>query len=264
MDNNDVKNLASLFTEKVDKKMDMEEKQTATLSKAAGEGPEAVKDLETPVEYDASKKKETGNEKPVAMKMKNDVKTEGVSNMIKSSFDQLFSNTINEQDEMFDDTEDFGDEESLETGEDIDSEISDEDVGEEVDVATRLEMILDDLTSVISAIRGESEEGEEDFEDEGVEDDFGGENDFEGQEFGEAVSQPEPKSFSDAGGKKMMGKGNIKVKGTAGKTAPAKGALGTFKNQPEPKSFPDTGKKMVSKSNIKVKSSLKPGQPSVS
>lgn len=268
MVNNDVKNLASLFTEQVNKKMDMEENQTATLSKAAGEGPDAVKDLETPVEYEAGKKKETGAKKPVAMKMKtkNDVKTEGVSNMIKSSFDQLFNNTINEQDEMFDDTEGFEDEDSLETGEDIDSEISDEDVGEEVDVATRLEMILDDLTSVISAIRGESEEGEDDFDEEGVEDDFDGEDDFGGEDergFGEAVSQPEPKSFSDAGGKKMMGKGNIKVKGTAGKTAAAKGGLGTFKNQPEPKSFPDTGKKMASKSNIKVKSSLKPGRPSV-
>lgn len=270
MNNNDVNNLASLFTEKVNKVMDMESDQKATLTKAAGEGPDAAK-LEKPVTYVANKSKD-GTDKPVEMKKK-DVKTEGVTNMIKSSFDQLFSNTINEQDEMLDDTEVSGEEGIAEPGVegDIDSEISDEDVGEEVDVATRLEMILDDLTSVISAIRGESEEGEDDFGSEEGSDDFG---DSEGEEggsetfdsssrFGEAVSQPEPKSFSDAGGKKMMGKGNIKVPGTVGKAAPAKGALGTFKNQPEPKNFPDTGKKLMSKSNIKVKSGVKPGQPSV-
>lgn len=270
MNNNDVNNLARLLAEKVNKQMDMESDQKATLAKAAGEGPDAAK-VEKPVEFDANKGKE-GTEKPIEMKKK-DVKTEGVTNMIKSTFDQLFSNTINEQDEMLD-TEVGGEEEVAEPGVegDIESEISDEDVGEEVDVATRLEMILDDLTSVISAIRGETEEGEEDFTggegDEGAED-FGGEEggsetfDSSEKRFGEAVSQPEPKSFSDAGGKKLMGKGNIKVPGTAGKAAAAKGSIGSFKNQPEPKNFPDTGKKLMSKSNIKVKSGVKPGQPAI-
>lgn len=269
MNNDDVNNLARLLAEKVNKKMDMESDQKAVLTKAAGEGPDAAK-LEKPKEYEANKGKE-GTVKPIEMKKK-DVKTEGVTNMIKSSFDQLFSNTINEQDEMLDDTEDFGDEEIAEPGVegDIESEISDEDVGEEVDVATRLEMILDDLTSVISAIRGESEEGEDDFDSEEGADDFGSEedtDDFGGEEergFGEAVSQPEPKSFSDASGKRLMGKGNIKVKGTLGKAASAKGSIGSFKNQPEPKNFPDTGKKLMSKSNIKVKASgIKNGQPIV-
>lgn len=267
MNNNDVNNLARLLAEKVNKKMDMESDQKATLAKAAGEGPDAAK-VEKPVEYKANKGKE-GTEKPIEMKKK-DVKTEGVTNMIKSTFDQLFSNTINEQDEMLD-TE-VGEEEIAEPGVegDIESEVSDEDVGEEVDVATRLEMILDDLTSVISAIRGESEEGEDDFTgeegDEGAEDfggDMGDSETFDSSQVGEAVSQPEPKSFSDAGGKKLMSKGNIKVPGTVGKAAAAKGGIGSFKNQPEPKNFPDTGKKLMSKSNIKVKSAVKPGQPSV-
>lgn len=271
MNNNDVNKLATLFSEQVNKKMDMESDQKATLTKAAGEGPDAAK-VEKPKEYEANKGKE-GTSKPIEMKKK-DVKTEGVTNMIKSSFDQLFSNTINEQDEMFNDTEVSGDEEIAEPGVegDIESEISDEDVGEEVDVATRLEMILDDLTSVISAIRGETEgeeEGADDFGgDEGA-DDFGaeegGSETFDSESrFGEAVSQPEPKSFSDAGGKKLMGKGNIKVKGTLGKAAAAKGNIGSFKNQPEPKNFPDTGKKLMSKSSIKVKApGVKNGQPIV-
>lgn len=262
MNNNDINNLARLLTEKVNKKMDMESDQTATLTKGSGEGPEAVK-LETPIEYGKTKDKE-GSIKPIEMKKK-DVKTEGVTNMIKSSFDQLFSNTINEQDEMFNDTEEGSEGVTdLDVEGDIESEVSDEDVGEEVDVATRLEMILDDLTSVISAIRGESEEGEDDFSGEETTDDFGAEESEDDFSFGEAVSQPEPKSFSDAGGKKLMGKGNIKVPGTVGKAAPAKGSIGNLKNQPEPKNLPDTGKKLMSKSNIKVKApGIKNGQPIV-
>jgi len=185
---------------------------------------------------------------------------EGVKNMIpRSSFDELFKNTINEQDEMIDDADDM---EDMDTSSDLDVEDNGDDVGEEVDVATRLEMIIDDLSSIVSAIRGESdEESVEDFDDETVDDDFGGEDDIENG-IGEAVSQPEPKEFGDGGGKKMMGKGNIKVGGTLNKATASKGNIGRLTNSPEPKNFPDSGKKLASKSNIKVKSpGIKQGNP---
>ena len=188
-------------------------------------------------------------EKASPKNMKKDNVKEGVNNMIpKSSFDSLFKSTINEQDEMLDD--------ELEGGDDfeVDDAEGDEDIGEEVDVATRLEMIKDDLDSVISAIRGETEDDVvDDFEDDG-EDDLGEGEDID-DGLREAVSQPEPRQLSDSGGKRLMGKGSIKVRGKLSKAASGRGNIGKITNSPEPRPFTKNGKSLTGKGKIKVSAS---------
>lgn len=260
---NDAENLAKILMEQV-----VNEGQGQVVVPA---GKMAIGDVKNPNDKSGANAavKAAGIDKPAAGPAVNHTQSaskpiksvkEGVKNMIpRSSFDELFKNTINEQDEMIDDADDM---EDVDTSSDLDVEDNGDDVGEEVDVATRLEMIIDDLSSIVSAIRGESdEESVEDFDDETVDDDFGGEDDIENG-ISEAVSQPEPKEFGDGGGKKMMGKGNIKVGGTLNKAAASKGNIGRLTNSPEPKNFPDSGKKLASKSNIKVKSpGIKQGSP---
>lgn len=252
--NDDIKNLATLFTEQVvvpkgkmeigDIKNPDDESGAIAAVKAAN-----IDELEEGPAVNHTQAKP----KPIR-----DFK-EGVKHMIpNSTFDALFRDTINEQEEMMDDVdlttdateEDFSGEET-----------GDEDINERVDVATRLEMVIDDLSSIVSAIRGESDdESIEDFEDDSFDDSETSDDDE--ANLGEAVFQPEPKELGDSKGKKLAAKGNIKVGGVLNKAASAAQNIGKLTNSPEPRLFPNTGKKLMGKGNIKVKSpGIKQGNP---
>lgn len=122
----------------------------------------------------------------------------------KSSFDELFTKAL---------TEEFGEEAPLEqTGEgEFDDETGDfpeldgeggDDLEEEVDVATKLRMIIEQLEEIAEAVGAYDSEGEEDEmgdEMDGVEDEF----DFTG----EPGSEPPVGESVHAGGKTIDGKG---------------------------------------------------------
>lgn len=246
MDRNDINSIAKLLIENVGKQDPFSEKKESKVP--AGEigkaelikgGPPAK--MEKPEEV-----KNPGDKGAKKSDKKKDLKKENTEMLPKSTFEELYKSTINEADEMMGDEMDIGADAAPEADIGMGPEGSEQDTTEEVDVATRLEMIMDDLKSVIAEIRGEPEEGVEG--EEGGE--FGG-----GEEMppvGEAVvSEPEPKELPDSGGKKLMGKGAIKAGGTI-KADGTAANHGDICEEPEPKDLGDKGKTLMAKGSMKV------------
>jgi hypothetical protein len=256
MDRNDINSLAKLLIENVgkpeisEKKVPAGEIGEAELIKG---GPpakmEKVEEVKNPGDKGAKKADK-----------KKDLKKENTEMLPKSTFEELYKSTINEADEMMGDELDVGADAAPEAGGELGPEGSEQDTTEEVDIATRLEMIMDDLKSVIAEIRGEPE-GEEGMGEEGGEGWEGGEGGMgaEGGEglppVGEAVvSEPEPKDLPEAGGKKLMGKGQIKPSSSVKPVAAAQNH-GEICDEPEPKDLGDKGKTLMGKGNMKVSAS---------
>jgi hypothetical protein len=226
----DINNLSQLFVEKVavsKEKMDIGE------VKPIKGGPPS--DIDTPEEYE-----NFANSKSKKMNLKED------NNMLpKSTFDDLFKSTINEQDEMMDDEMMEDDEFDLEGEDSLDTEET-----EEVDIGTRLEMIIDDLNTVLAEIRGDVEE------EVGMEEDD--EFDLDDDSMSEAKSEPEPKPHSDSGGKALMGKSN-KVPGSGHSATGGSATGGSIKHSPEPQPMSDKKGAMMGKS-MKASSKVTQGK----
>lgn len=247
MNKTDIENMYNLIYEKADKAFEMPKSSSKTGADAA------AKDLDKVEEY-----KDAGTEEgtPKPMKKQKDLKED--NNMIRSSFDSLFKNTLNEQNDMVEDEDIFGDAEDTE---DMDMG-GEEETTEEVDIATRLDMIINDLKSVVDELNGETEEEEpsEDFE-EGMdmEEDMEEGYDMEDDEtVEEAKSEPEPRPMANSS-QKFMGKSN-KVGGRPGASGGSANS-GSIKNAPEPQSMGDAGgKKLMGKGSNKVSSSISSGR----
>ena len=235
MRKNDIEQLEQLFMEKVvtpKEKMDIGK---ADLVKDGGPPKKDVDNPEETEEFSGIEEYKTKKEK------KTDIKENKIM-LPKSSFDSLFKSTINEQSDMVDDEEIFGDE-GLEDGE-FDEFGPEDDMGEEVDVATRLEMIATDLQDIISSIRGDVEEDDLDDLDGDLDDDF-----LDDDPMGEAKSEPEPRPQSTEGGKALAGKGKMKVPGEGHSASGGSAQSGTIKHAPEPTGMADKKGPLMGKSN---------------
>jgi hypothetical protein len=176
-----------------------------------------------------------------------------------SKFDKLFSATLTE--------DSFGasDENPLEvSGDDeFDDDKGDfppegDEVGEDVDVATELRMIIDRLTEVAERLGSFDDDGEEGMDEEGLEDDM-----LMDPESGEAPvpesnqSDGQLRPFKDTRAK-MQAKGSMRVKHnavTAKATAHGKANTGKLpKGGGQLSKFKDSTSKMQSKGNMKVPS----------
>lgn len=151
----------------------------------------------------------------------------------ESSFDKLFKATLIEE-ELGDDESPLeqtgGDEFNDEMGDFPPDGEGDDDLGEEVDVATELRMIIDRLTEIAEKLGAFDEESEEEGGEGFGEDEMGGEG------FGEEEPVvPEAVTYGKGGGGKAGGPG----KGSDGKLS----------------AFPDRTSQMQSKGSQKVKHS---------